>query len=45
MKMNKSEIKMLIDVSDPDGVWSMLKDMGYDDEADWVEENYFSWSF
>lgn len=42
MQMSKSEIEMLISVSDPDGVWSMLMDMGYEDEADWIQENYFS---
>ena len=39
--MNEEMIKMLIAVSDADGVYTMMIDMGEDDMADWIEENYF----
>lgn len=39
--MDKETVKMLIEVSDPDGVYTMLLDMGEDELAEWVEENYF----
>lgn len=39
--MDKEMVKMLIDVSDADGVYSMLLDMGEDELAEWVEEKYF----
>ena len=40
--MDKEMIKMLIDMSDADGVYSMMRDMGEDEMADWIEEKYFS---
>lgn len=39
--MNKEMVKMLIEASDADGVYTMLLDMGEDELAEWVEENYF----
>ena len=36
------EIDMLIEISDADGVWSMLKDMGDLDGMTYIEENYFN---
>ena len=39
--MNIEMIKMLIEMSDADGVYTMMRDMGEDDMADWIEENYF----
>jgi len=39
--MDTEMIKMLIAVSDEDGVYTMMRDMGEDDMADWIEENYF----
>jgi len=42
VKMTPNEIDMLIEVSDPDGVWIMLQDMGEYDAAEYVEEKYFN---
>ena len=39
--MDIEMIKMLIEMSDADGVYTMMRDMGEDDMADWIEENYF----
>ena len=39
--MTQEEIELLIQVSDADGVYTMLLDYGYDEEAQWVEDNYF----
>lgn len=39
--MDTEMIKMLIEMSDADGVYTMMRDMGEDDMADWIEENYF----
>jgi len=39
--MDTEMIKMLIAVSEADGVYTMMRDMGEDDMADWIEENYF----
>jgi len=39
--MDTEMIKMLIDMSDADGVYTMMRDMGEDNMADWIEENYF----
>ena len=43
--MNEEMIKMLIDVSDADGVYSMMRDMGEDEMTDWIQENYFENSY
>ena len=32
---------MLIEMSDADGVYTMMRDMGEDDMADWIEEKLF----
>lgn len=40
--MTPNEIDMLVEVSDPDGVWIMLQDMGEYDAAEYVEEKYFN---
>jgi len=40
--MDTEMVKMLIEMSDADGVCSMMRDMGEDEMADWIEENYFS---
>ncbi len=34
-------VKMLIEMSDADGVYTMMLDMGEDEMAEWIEENYF----
>ena len=39
--MDTEMIKMLIEMSDADGVYTMMRDMGEDDMADWIEEKYF----
>ena len=39
--MDTEMIKMLIEMSDADGVYTMMRDIGEDDMADWIEENYF----
>ena len=39
--MDTEMIKMLIEMSDADGVYTMMRDMGEDDMTDWIEENYF----
>lgn len=40
--MDTEMVKMLIEMSDADGVYSMMRDMGEDEMADWIEEKYFS---
>lgn len=40
--MNKHEIDMLIEVSDPDGIWIMMQDLGEYEAAQYIEENYFN---
>jgi hypothetical protein len=39
--MTKAEVKMLIEMSDPDSVYTMLLDMELDELADWVADKYF----
>lgn len=36
-----SEVRELVAVSDPDGVWSMFQDMGMFEHAECIEELYF----
>jgi hypothetical protein len=40
--MNEEMIKMLIAVSDADGVYTMMRDMGEDEMADWIQEKKLS---
>jgi hypothetical protein len=39
--MTKSEVKMLIEMSDPDCVYTMLMDLGKESLAEWVADTYF----
>jgi hypothetical protein len=39
--MDIEMVKMLIEMSDADGVYTMMLDMGEDEMAEWIEENYF----
>jgi hypothetical protein len=39
--MTKAQIKMMIEMSDPDFVYTMLLDQELDDLADWVADEYF----
>jgi hypothetical protein len=39
--MTPEEIEMLIAVSDPDGVYAMLMDQGFIEEANYIENKYF----
>lgn len=41
MIYTEEQIDQLIDMSDIDGVWSLLRDQGLYDEADYVESKYF----
>jgi len=39
--MTKAQVKMMIEMSDPDFVYTMLLDQELDDLADWVADEYF----
>lgn len=39
--MTKSDVVLMIQMSDPDFVYTMLRDMGQDKLADWVANKYF----
>jgi hypothetical protein len=39
--MTKKDVKMMIEMSDPDLIYTMLLDMEQDDLADWVADKYF----
>jgi hypothetical protein len=39
--MTKADVRLMIQMSDADLVYTMLLDMGQDDLADWVAEKYF----
>lgn len=39
--MTPDQIEMLIAVSDPDGVYAMLMDQGFTEEAEYIENKYF----
>jgi hypothetical protein len=39
--MTKKDVKMMIDMSDADLVYTMLLDMEQDDLAEWVADKYF----
>jgi len=39
--MTKKDVKMMIDMSDADLVYTMLLDMEQDDLAEWVADEYF----
>ena len=41
MIYTEEQIKQLIDMSDIDGIWSLFRDQGLCDEADYVESKYF----
>ena len=41
MRLTEEYMDMLVSVSDADGVISMLRDFGYDEEADYVQDKYF----
>ena len=41
MELSKHEIQLLLDVSDPDGVYSLLQDKGYYLAAEYVADKYF----
>jgi hypothetical protein len=40
--MTEQEIEQLIAVSDPDGVWSMMRDLGDCDAMEYIENKYFN---
>jgi len=40
-KLTKEEIQMLIELGDPDCVWSLLQDFGDFEGMDFIEKNYF----
>ena len=41
MIYTEEQIDQLVAISDADGVWSLLRDQGLYDEADYVESKYF----
>lgn len=41
MIYTREQIEMLVAVSDPDGVYSLLMDQGLQEDAAYVEEKYF----
>lgn len=40
--MTNNEIDMLIEVSDPDGVWAMMQDLGEYEAVEYIEQKYFN---
>ena len=40
--MTPNEIDMLIEVSDPDGVWAMMQDLELQEESEYIEKKYFN---
>lgn len=42
MRFTEHEIDQLIRVSDADGAWSLFKNMGYEEECQYIEMKYFS---
>ena len=42
MKFKEYEIEMLIEMSDPDGAWTIFRSMGLDAECEYIENKYFS---
>ncbi len=41
MKYTKEMIDQLINITDADGVWSMMQDAGLRDESEYIEKRYF----
>ena len=41
MRFTEYEIEQLVKVSDPDGAWSIFKNMGYEEECEYIENKYF----
>tara|TARA_R100000951_G_scaffold8142_1_gene7373 strand:- start:1554 stop:1688 length:135 start_codon:yes stop_codon:yes gene_type:complete len=42
MKYTKEMIDQLIDISDADGVWSMMQDLELQEESEYIEKKYFN---
>ena len=41
MKYTPEMIDQLIEISDPDGVWAIMQDLGLQDESEYIEAKYF----
>jgi hypothetical protein len=41
MRFTEQEIEIMVSLSDPDGAWSIFKNMGYDEECEYIENKYF----
>ncbi len=42
MKCKEFESEMVIEMSDPDGAWTIFRSMGLDEECQYIENKYFS---
>jgi len=42
MKYTEEKIDELIEISDADCVWSMMQDLGLQDESEYIEKKYFN---
>ena len=42
MKFKEHEIEMLVEMSDPDGAWSIFRSMGLQEECEYIETKYFN---
>lgn len=41
MHYREEEIELMVQLSDPDGAWSLFKQMGLEDECQYIEAKYF----
>jgi len=42
MRYTKEMIDQLIDITDADGVWSMMQDLELQEESEYIEKKYFN---
>lgn len=42
MLLTIDQIETLVQAADPDGAYTFLLDMGYDDEADYIHDKYLN---
>jgi len=41
MKYTKEQIDLMIQITDADGVWSTMQDLGLREESEYIEKKYF----
>ena len=42
MRYTKEMIDQLIDITDVDGIWSMMQDLELQEESEYIEKKYFN---